>query len=145
MQTLKKYLYLLTPSERKRAALLLVMMLVMAVIDMIGVASILPFMAVIANPSIVETNLILKKLFEFSNIFGVENNQQFLFALGISVFIILVISLIFKALTTLIQVKFVHMRQFSIGKRLVEGYLKQPYSWFLSRHSADLGKVVCTL
>jgi hypothetical protein len=50
MQTLKKYLYLLTPSERKRAALLLVMMLVMAVIDMIGVASILPFMAVLANP-----------------------------------------------------------------------------------------------
>ena len=26
-----------------------------------------------------------------------------------------------------------------IGKRLVEGYLHQPYSWFLSRHSSDLG------
>jgi hypothetical protein len=40
-------------------------------------------------------------MFEFSSIFGVENNQQFLFALGIFVFLILVISLIFKALTTL--------------------------------------------
>ena len=27
-----------------------------------------------------------------------------------------------------------------IGKRLVEGYLHQPYEWFLSRHSSDLGK-----
>ena len=32
------------------------------------------------------------------------------------------------------------MREYSIGKRLVEGYLCQPYSWFLGRHSAELGK-----
>ena len=34
------------------------------------------------------------------------------------------------------------MREYSIGKRLVEGYLHQPYSWFLSRHSADFGKTI---
>ena len=34
------------------------------------------------------------------------------------------------------------MREYSISKRLVEGYLHQPYSWFLSRHSADLGKTI---
>ena len=34
------------------------------------------------------------------------------------------------------------MREYSIGKRLVEGYLHQPYSWFLNRHSADLGKTI---
>ena len=32
------------------------------------------------------------------------------------------------------------MREYTIGKRLIEGYLHQPYSWFLNRHSADLGK-----
>ena len=34
------------------------------------------------------------------------------------------------------------MRQYTIGKRLIEGYLNQPYSWFLNRHSADLGKTI---
>ena len=34
------------------------------------------------------------------------------------------------------------MREYSIGKRLIEGYLDQPYSWFLNRHSADLGKTI---
>ena len=34
------------------------------------------------------------------------------------------------------------MRAYSIGKRLVEKYLNQPYSWFLSRHSADIGKTI---
>ena len=107
---------------------------------MIGVASILPFMAVLTNPSIVETNFYLNSMFEFSKIIGIENNQQFLFALGILVFITLLLSLLFKAFTTYFQVRFVMMREFSIGKRLVEGYLHQPYSWFLNRHSADLGK-----
>jgi ABC-type multidrug transport system fused ATPase/permease subunit len=32
------------------------------------------------------------------------------------------------------------MREYSIGKRLVDGYLHQSYSWFLTRNSADLGK-----
>ena len=46
----------------------------------------------------------------------------------------------FKAITTYVQVRFVQMRQYSVGKRLIEGYLYQPYSWFLNHHSSDLGK-----
>ena len=53
------------------------------------------------------------------------------------VFILLIVSLTFKAFVTYIQVQFIQMRQYSLGKRLVTGYL-QPYSWFLSRTSADL-------
>ena len=142
MQTLKKYLFLLTPHERRSAGLLLFMILIMALLDMIGVASILPFMAVLTNPSLIETNMILNNIFQASNIFGVENHQQFIFALGVMVFVLLFVSLAFKALTTYLQVRFVQMREYSISARLVEGYLHQPYSWFLSRHSSDLGKTV---
>ena len=142
MPTLKKILFLLTPHERKRAGLLLIMIIIMALMDMIGVASILPFMAVLTNPGLIETNLILNTMFQTSSIFGVQNNQQFLFALGVLVFTLLIISLTFKAITTYAQVRFVRMREFSIGKRLIEGYLHQPYSWFLSHHSADLGKTI---
>ena len=137
-----KLLYLLTNHERKRAVLLLLMILIMSLLDMTGVASILPFMAVLTNPSLIQTNAILNYMFEASNIFGVESNQQFIFVLGLLVLIILITSLSFKALTYYAQVRFVHMREFTIGKRLIEGYLNQPYSWFLSRHSADLGKTV---
>mgnify|MGYP000453958598 CR=1 FL=1 len=140
--TLKKLLYLLTPSERKRASLLLIMIILMALLDMIGVASILPFIAVLTNPSLIDTNIILNNLFKSLIFFGVENKQQFLFALGIIVFIILLTSLTFKAFTTYIQIRFVRMREFSIGKKLIENYLRQPYAWFLNRNSADIGKSI---
>ena len=34
------------------------------------------------------------------------------------------------------------MREYSVGKRLIENYVHQPYSWFLDKHSADLGKSI---
>tara|TARA_B100000989_G_scaffold299063_1_gene292757 strand:+ start:1071 stop:2855 length:1785 start_codon:yes stop_codon:yes gene_type:complete len=142
IKTLKKLLRLLDHNERKNAIILVVMMLVMAVLDTLGVASILPFMAVLTNPDLIETNFILNRMFQISNFFGVENNRQFLFALGILVFILLITSILFKTLTTYMQLKFVQMREFTIGRRLVEGYLRQPYAWFLNRHSADLGKTI---
>ncbi|MDA8791525.1 ABC transporter transmembrane domain-containing protein, partial [Candidatus Pelagibacter bacterium] len=118
------------------------MLILVALLDMIGVASILPFISVLTNPGIVETNLILNKMYEISNIFGVKNTQEFLFALGILLFLLLVVSLIIKAFTYYLQVLFVQMLEFSICKRLMEGYLRQPYSWFLSRNSAELGKTI---
>jgi ABC-type multidrug transport system fused ATPase/permease subunit len=142
MQTFKKILFLFSIQERKYAAFILMMILVMAFLDMVGVASIMPFIAVLTNPEIISTNFFLKKLFEILKIFGVDNNQEFLFVLGILVFIILVISIIFKATTTYVQVKFGEMCNYNISKRLIEGYLHQPYSWFLNRHSADLGKTI---
>jgi ABC-type multidrug transport system fused ATPase/permease subunit len=139
MKTIEKLLDLLTPPERKRAYLLLGMILIMAMLDMVGVASIMPFMAVLANPELVETNIIINAAYVK---LGFIDPQQFLLALGMLVFVLLVVSLAFKALTTYAQLRFILMREYSIGKRLVEGYLHQSYSWFLRRNSADLGKTI---
>ncbi len=136
----KKFLTLLTSSERKRAGVLMIMILVMAFLDMLGVASIMPFIAVFTNPELVQTNTVLNVAFTTSRHIGIQTIDQFLFAIGVLVFVLLVTSLTFKALTTYAQTRFTLMREYSIAKRLVEGYLHQPYSWFLNRHSADLGK-----
>ncbi len=142
MKTIKKFLYLLSDQERKRAYLLLIMILIMALLDMLGIASIMPFIAVLSNPEIIETNEILNKVYKFSGKFGIETINEFLFVLGIFVFLFLLSSLAFRALTHYAQVRFLAMREYSLGKRLVEGYLHQPYSWFLDRHSAEIGKTI---
>jgi ABC-type multidrug transport system fused ATPase/permease subunit len=142
MLFLKKLLFLLTPQQRNRAVLLLVVILISALLDVIGVASILPFIAVLTNPSLVETNIILNTMFQASIKFGIQNITHFLFCLGIGVFILLIISLSFKAYATYIQIRYGQMCEYIFSKRLVEGYLHQPYSWFLNRNSADLGKTI---
>lgn len=139
---IKKILFLLSDYEKKRSLLLLIMITMMALLDMLGVASILPFIAVLTNPSLIETNFILNKMYQILSSLGLQTNQEFLFVLGLLVFVLLIFSLSFKALTTYVQVRFVAMREHSIGKKLIEGYLGQPYTWFLSRNSAEIGKTI---
>ena len=140
MQIIKKIITLLSSYERNRAFLLLLLILMMAFIEMIGVASILPFVTVLTNPSVIETNFLINNVYKASSAFGIENHQQFLFALGILVFALLIFSLTFKAITTYVQIRFVETLQYNIRKRLLERYLSQSYSWFLNRNSADFSK-----
>lgn len=134
-----KVLDLLTPQERRRAWLLLGMILIMALLDVVGVASIMPFMAVLANPQVVATNTYLAAIYDA---LGFTATETFMFFLGVMVFVALVLSISFKALTTWSLTHFTQMRNHSLSMRLVAGYLHQPFEWFLSRHSADLGKNV---
>ncbi len=136
---LLKLFGLLTLAERRQALWVLLMIILMALLDAIGVASIMPFMAVVTNPDLVETNILLATLYQSLGSPGIQN---FLLILGVLIFIILLFSLSFKALTTYFQLRFTLLREYSLGKRLVEGYLHQPYPWFLTRNSADLGKTV---
>lgn len=138
MAMIRKLLDLLTPHERRRAGLLVGMMLVMALLDAFGVASIMPFMAALSNPDLVSTNVFLSRLQQTLG----TTERDFLFMLGVLVFVLLVTSLAFKALVTYVQARFTLMREYSIGERLIEGYLRQPYTWFLNRHSAELGKII---
>ena len=142
MQNLKKLLYLLSNNERTRAFLLLIMVMFMALIDMLGIASILPFIAILTNPEIIDTNTILNTVYQTANNFGIETKQNFLIAMGIFVFLLLIISIGAKALTIYIQIRFVKMCEYNIATRLVKYYLYQPYSWFLNRNSATLGKTI---
>ena len=142
MQTLKKLLFLFTPHEKKQGLLLLFMIIIVALIDTIGVASILPFIAVLSNPGLIDTSFILNNIYLFSKIFGVENHYEFSFFLGLFVLMLLLTSLVARVITVYAQARFAEMRHFSISKRLVESYLRQPYHWFLNQNSSDIGKTV---
>ena len=135
----KKLLDLITFQEKKEAFLLIFLSIFMAIFDVIGVASIMPFMAVLTNPELVESNPILAFTYNALEFYNVED---FLFFLGWLVFLILVVSLSFKALNLYMMNKFTKMREYSISQRLFKSYLYQPYKWFLNRHSASLSKTV---
>ena len=142
MQTLKKILDFLTPVEKKQAFLLLILILCMALLDVIGIASVLPFIAVLSNPELIETSALLNYLYQASSILGVGSNKQFMLALGVAVFLLLIISLILRSFTAYAQVRYALMREYSIGARLIKGYLHKHYGWFLNRNSADLHKTI---
>jgi len=113
---LKKLLELLTPAERRRGYLLLAMITVMALLEVVGVASIMPFMSVLATPEAGETNPHLNAVY---TALSFETPRTFLFLLSWVVFAALLHSIGFKALTTYALVPYSQMRNYILSKRLV--------------------------
>ena len=142
IELVRKQLQILTRRERFKAVLVLVMITFMALLDTLGVASIVPFIGVLSNPDLIETNLVLRRLSTASTDFGVSTPRQFILALGLGVFALYMTSLCFKAVTTYTILRFGMMQEFSIGRRLIERYLRQPYTWHLKRNSAGLSKTI---
>lgn len=137
--TFRKILDLLDAKERRSALLLFGMMLVMGLFEVIGVGSIMPFISVVANPEIVSTNPYLATLHDG---LGFTNRDSFLVFLGGVVFILVIGSLTFTAVTHWTMVRYAYNRNYALSCRLLRGYLGQPYSFFLNRNSSDLGKTM---
>ena len=113
----------------------------MAFLQTAGIASILPFIAVLSSPEIIHTNKYLAALYNGLN-FADSNN--FLFFLGIGTLIVLIVSNIFSALTTRLLIRFTFLQGHALSQRLFKQYLSRPYIFFLNRNSADLQKNIIT-
>lgn len=133
----------LSSDEKRRLYILLVITFFVALFDVAGVASIAPFFTLVSQPEIIETNNILSKIFYFlgfEDVDSTEDVQNFLIIVGLSVFIFMITSLSMKAWSIYMLERFAQSCNFSISKNFVENYLRQDYSWFLSKNSASIGK-----
>ena len=130
-------LEMFTPRERRLFMVLLVVIVFSAVIETVGVATILPFLAILSDPEIIRSNAWLAWGYET---FGFTTDQDYLVFIGLAVFGVVVLGLVVKTLALYAMMRFSFMCAASISTRLLGGYLHQPYTWFLNRNSADLGK-----
>jgi ATP-binding cassette, subfamily B, bacterial PglK len=139
LSTYRKLYDLLDGRERRLCVIVFALMLLVALFEVVGVASIMPFIAVLSNPQVIETNAYLAWAYET---FAFRSADSFLFWLGFVVFLLLMTSIAVKAFSFWVQVRFSNMRNHSLGCRLVAGYLGQPYQWFLNRHSSEFATSV---
>src|SRR5262245_6536838 len=131
--TVLKTLKILSPAERWRGAILVALMAVLAAMEVAGVASIAPFLAVMGNPASIQTNPYLNRAYEF---FGFADAQSFMIALaGFSLAVLIFVSAL-RTVVNFAVFRYANMRRHAIGMRLMNRYLRQPYAFFLGRNSS---------
>ena len=139
IQTYKKIWQLLSIHERKRAVQLLIIMILMAFFEVLGIGSIMPFLSVLGSPDTIESNEYLSYIYNF---FGFDSKNSFLLFLGFFALVMLIISAVFRSLAVFATSRFSNMRRHSISKQLFSKYLHQSYSFFLSRNSSEMSKTI---
>jgi len=137
MDVLRKLYALLTRRERRNLYLLFGAVLVMAGLQVVSVASIMPFLKVASDPSSIQESPFLNWAY---STFGFTGSRTFLVLLGIGAFLVLVLSNAFIILTRWAMERYAWGRNHSISRRLLRSYLYRSYEYFLTQNSSELGK-----
>lgn len=130
---------ILTPLDKRKLGIVSILVIFMTVIESIGVVSIMPFLAVLANPESVQQNFLLKKIYI---LLDVSSTNQFIIYLGSISLLVVVFSAILKIITQYGLNRFSSLQRHYFSSRLLNIYLKQNYNFFIQRNSADLIKIL---
>lgn len=137
MKFQEKLKVMFTKAELIRLIYIFIGILIMGVFEVVGVSSIVPFIAVVSSPDLIHENIYLNSLYVF---FDFNTEINFIVFLGICVISILLISNSYLAFMASTIAYFSSMLCFRLQVRLLENYLMQPYSFFLLRNTSDLEK-----
>lgn len=136
-RVVRKILFLLSSTEKKSLLWLSGAIILNGIIEVLAVASIAPLMTLMVNPAAAEGNGMLGGLLDFLRFFSSDN-----LTIVIGVFICSLIMLANGSalVTNFLLIRFSNNREHSISTSLLEIYLRQPYRFFLQRHSTELLK-----
>lgn len=138
---LRKSFSFFTREEKREFVFLCAVALLMAILEVAGIASLLPFLRLVSNPDSIHSNELLSFLWV---VVGSPELNSFLFVIGLGVFFIVVGGNLFKTYGTYRMLLFSNMKRHSISYRLFERYLYRDYEFFLQRNTSDLAKNILT-
>ena len=139
LQAFRKLRNVLGARQRRNTVLIFAMMVILGLLEAGSVASIMPFLAVLMHPGIVQSNTYLAALYSR---LAFSDTNAFLVFLAAVVFVVVVGRIAFTALTQYALVRYSAGLNYLLSVWLLEKYLRQPYVWFLNHHSSDLGKSI---
>ena len=137
LSSLKQLWQILSPLDKRKVIYVFILVMGMAFIESAGVISIMPFLAVLSNPDVVESNSYLKQLYDFT---GAANKQNFILYLGFLSLFVVICSTVFKIVTQYAVNRFASLQRHYFSTRLLKTYLQQNYEFFIQRNSATLVK-----
>ena len=132
---------MLTPRQVKRFYILQVLVVLMAFTEIVGIASIAPFMALVGDISILQKGGVFTELYRLS---GASSPMDFLFYTGLAVLIILAISTIISMYTVWKLSLYAATVGTEIADRLYSHYMQQDWLFHASNSSAYLTKQVAS-
>lgn len=124
-----------TKREKLKFVGLAIAILIMGFLEVVGVASVLPFMQLIAEPNAIEQSSMLSAGYEF---FGFDGHREMLIYFGIGIIGIIGITNAFSIFATWLQYKYSWSIAHNLSIRLLRTYIGKSYSYYLNTNTTKL-------
>ncbi|MFK7829087.1 MAG: ABC transporter ATP-binding protein [Congregibacter sp.] len=139
LEVIRKLYALLDSYYKQRFIWILLLMVVTAFFQTVGVASVMPFLSVLADRGMIQEVAALRLVYEG---LAFESERAFLYFLGVLAFGLFSTGTALAALSQWVVTRFSQMQAYQLSRRLMADYLRRPYTFFLQRNSNDLAKTV---
>ncbi|MFT7237322.1 MAG: ABC-type multidrug transport system fused ATPase/permease subunit [Cyclobacteriaceae bacterium] len=121
--------------DRVKFTLLFFAILALGFLEVLGIASVLPFMELISKENAIEQSRWLTQAYE---ILAFDNKRSFLIFFGGLVLVVIALSSILSIITTYSQLKISWHIAHKKATSLLSLYLAKPYSYYLNQNTSDL-------
>ena len=139
MDIIKKLDKVLSKKQKGRVAILLVMIIISALLETLGVSMILPIVTAIVQPNAFEENTIIVLLNRF---FHARDINQFMIIMIVAMIAVYVIKNAYLCFLYYVQSSFISNSQYRISRDLLQIYLNKPYEFYLNADTSDILRTI---
>ncbi|GMT49247.1 MAG: ABC transporter ATP-binding protein [bacterium] len=135
MKSSNKLKLFFSPFSKLKIATLVLYSLVVAVIEISGMGVIVPFISILNNPSIIQSNQYLNSI---NQILGNPSEKSFLIYLGLTIIAVWFIRALLMGGFNYLKLKYTYQIQHLFSKRIFESYLYRDYLFHVNHESSVL-------
>lgn len=139
VRIIKKFNQLLDGYQKKRIKWLILLMLIGAGLEILGVSMMYPLMSVIMQPDVMNES---KLIFDFCNYFNITSQKELALVCIFGMIALFIMKDLFLIGQYYIQYQFVYNNRFLLQKRLLKSYMERPYEYFLYIESGEIMRVL---
>ncbi|AZL67603.1 ABC transporter ATP-binding protein [Pseudomonas oryziphila] len=141
IKLVRELVSLMSSEQRKSFLYLQFFVVLMAIAEVVGVAAVGPFMALVGNMELIQTNAVVNNLYLQS---GLSSPIEFLFFTGVAVLVFLAVSAVLSVVTIWKLSNFAASTGAEMGDALYAYYLKQNILYHSVTTSSQLTKQIAT-
>ncbi|MCR5421538.1 MAG: ABC transporter ATP-binding protein/permease [Lachnospiraceae bacterium] len=135
MSILNKINYIFSKKQKIQSIFLCIGLFVGALFELAGVSLITQLVSIVTEPSKIRTNKVLNRVYLW---LGVRDERQFFLVVVIGLILVYLIKNVYLLWINYVQYTFIYNNQLRLSGRLIDCYLKKPYTYHLDKNSAEM-------
>ena len=136
--SIKKLNFILNLNRDKKFFFFIIGASFIGFFEAMGLISIFPFISLVSNPNLIESNSFLNKIFLYTEL----SSNDFLILFGCSLIIFLTILTLLNILYNYFIYKYIYKKYYEINLFFFQNYLKQDFKFFLLKNNSYISKVI---
>lgn len=124
-------------TDRKFFIVLVMMMVLTASIELLGIGSLFPYIKILGDQTIIHSNNIMNSIYHF---FGFSSNNHFLIFIGAMIFLMILLKGLMTCCNNYYQAKFTYRLNNRLANFCLESFIRMPYDEVINSNSAVLSK-----